>query len=277
MTPLRIVGVAIAALLGLSLFILPQYLLADSAPRTSQLADSSPRSVQLAQASGTPDRAAVETIVRDYLLENPEILREMADRLKEKDEAKANAARADAFENANNEIYNSEHQITLGNPKGDVTVVEFFDYNCGYCKQALKDTEALLDGDPNLRLVLKEFPVLGQDSVDAARVGLAVAAQAPEKYLEFHSKLLRSKHANGESAIAIARQLGLDAERLSSDLADPKVEASLIAVHKLAQSLGIEGTPVYVIGDQVVPGAVGYDRLKEAVANVRKCGKAMCS
>src|SRR5690606_34790140 len=98
----------------------------------------------------------------------------------------------------------------VGNPKGDVTIVEFFDYNCGYCKQALKDTEALLKGDPNVRVVFKEFPVLSQDSVDAARVAIAVAAQAPDRYLDFHRKLLRSRKADGSRAIEVARELGLD-------------------------------------------------------------------
>jgi protein-disulfide isomerase len=270
-TPLRTLAIALAILAGVGLFILPQYLLADPAPRTvAQLASAS-------DTAASPDRTAVEGIVRDYLLENPEILREMADRLKLKDEAKADADRADVFENAQDEIYNSQYQIALGNVKGDVTIVEFFDYNCGYCKHAVKDTEALLESDPNVRLVLKEFPVLSQDSVDAARVAIAVSQQAPQKYLEFHRKLLGSDSASGERAIEVARELGFDIERLSADLTDPKVEASLIAVQKLAKRLGINGTPTYVIGNHVLPGAVGYDALKEAVANVRKCGKAMCS
>src|SRR5690606_37349786 len=154
--------------------------------------------------------AAIENSVREYLLENPELLREMADRLKNKDDARAQADRAEVFENAQQEIYDSEHQIVLGNPKGDVTLVEFFDYNCGYCKQALADTDALLKADPNLRLVLKEFPVLTQGSVDAARVAIAVSLQAPDKYLDFHRKLLRSDGASGERAVEIARELDLD-------------------------------------------------------------------
>lgn len=269
MTPIRIFIIALAALAGLGLFILPQYLVA-------QTAQTDPGGA-VAQTGRATDRSSIETIVRDYLLENPEILREMADRLKLKDEAKAETERAEAFKDSAGEIYDSEYQVVLGNPKGDVTVVEFFDYNCGYCKQALKDTDDLLKSDPKVKLVLKEFPVLSQDSVDAARVAIAVNNQAPGKYLEFHRQLLHADGASGERAVEIARDLGLDVERLSADLADPKIEATLVAVQKLAKQLGINGTPTYVVGDQVLPGAVGYDTIKEAVENVRKCGRAMCS
>lgn len=265
MTVSRIFAAVLALAVAFGLFTLPQYLVADAAPRPVQTAEAS------------PDRAAVETIVREYLLENPELLREMADRLKDKDEARAEAERADVFKTASAEIFSSQHQVNLGNPKGDVTVVEFFDYNCGYCKHALADTDALLAADKNVKLVLKEFPVLSQESVDAARVAIAVSRQAPDKYLEFHRRLLSAEAADGNRAIAIAKDLGLDIERLSTDLADPKTEEALLSVQQLARRLGINGTPTYVIGDQVLPGAIGIDSLKEAVTNVRKCGRVECS
>ncbi len=282
MTPFRILAIAVALAAGLGLFILPQYLLAETAPApaarvTTPVVRMAANDAAPQAAATAPDRAAVETIVRDYLLANPELLREMADRLKLKDEARAEASRSEVFKTAAAEIYDSEHQVVVGNPKGDVTVVEFFDYNCGYCKQALKDTEALLKADPNVRIVFKEFPVLSQDSVDAARVAVAVAAQAPDKYLDFHRQLLAARKADGAGAIEIARGLGLDVERLSRDLTDPKTEETLQAVHELAQRLGINGTPTYVVGEYVLPGAVGVDTLKEAVGNMRKCGKAVCS
>jgi len=267
-TPTRILSLALAAAACLALFLLPQYLMANT---------SSPSSVQTAQASTSePNRAGIETIVREYLLENPEILREMADRLKTKDEARAETERSKVFKSAASEVYNSDDQVVLGDPKGDVTIVEFFDYNCGYCKHALADTEELLKSDKKVRLVLKEFPVLSQESVDAARVAVVVAKQAPDKYLDFHRKLLNADGADGATAIGIARDLGLDAERLSADLADPGIETTLQNVQKLARSLGINGTPTYVIGDRVIPGAVGADTLKELVANVRQCGKVEC-
>lgn len=262
MSPLRILAIAVAALAGIGLFILPRYLVAEPAP---------------GGASSSPDRAATERIVRDYLLSNPQILREVAEKLREQDEAKAETARADVFRKDSSEIYDSEHQIVLGNPDGDVTLVEFFDYNCGYCKQALADTEELLRADKKLRLVLKEFPVLGQDSVDAARVAIAVYAQAPDKYLEFHRRLLSAEAATAETALGIAAEIGLDKVKLSAALADPKIEQNLASVQKLAKQLGINGTPTYVIADRILPGVGGADTLKELIGNVRQCGKVACS
>jgi protein-disulfide isomerase len=260
-SPLRILAIAVAAIAAIGLFMLPRYLVAQPAP---------------GGASG-PDRAATEQIIRDYLLGNPQILREVAEKLREQDETKANAARADVFKKDASDIYDSEHQVVLGNPEGDVTLVEFFDYNCGYCKQALADTEELLRSDPKLRLVLKEFPVLGQDSLDAARVAIAVNAQAPDKYLEFHRQLLSAEAASAETALEIATKLGLDPARLSAALADPKTEENLVSVQKLAKQLNINGTPTYVIADKVLPGVGGADALKELIGNVRKCGKVACS
>jgi protein-disulfide isomerase len=262
LSPLRIVAIAVAVLAGIGIFILPQYLLAQPAPGA---------------ASSSPDRAATERIVRDYLLANPEILREMAEKLRTKDEAKAESARADVFKKGASEVYDSEYQVVLGNPQGDVTLVEFFDYNCGYCKQALADTEELLASDPKLRLVLKEFPVLGQDSVDAARVAIAVYAQAPDKYLDFHRKLLSADAASADVALSIASDLGIDTSRLSAALADPKIEANLASVQKIARQLGVNGTPTYVLADRVLPGVGGADTLKQMIGNVRKCGKTACS
>ncbi|BCJ91100.1 outer membrane protein [Terrihabitans soli] len=260
MTPLRILAIAVAALAGIGIFVLPRYLVADTAA-----------------GAGSPDRASTERIVRDYLLANPQILREVAEKLREQDEKKADEARADVFRKGASDIYDSPHQVVLGNPNGDVTLVEFFDYNCGYCKQALADTEELLKADPKLRLVLKEFPVLGQDSVDAARVAVALYSQAPDKYLEFHRRLLSAESASAEVALGIAKDVGVDTAKLSAALADPKIEQNLVAVQRLAKSLGINGTPTYVIADRVLPGVGGADTLKDLIANVRKCGEVGCS
>jgi protein-disulfide isomerase len=262
-SPLRLLAIAVAVLAGIGLFVLPRYLVAEPAPG--------------AAASASPNRAATEKIVRDYLLSNPQILREVAEKLREQDETKAESARADVFRKDASEIYDSEHQVVLGNPDGDVTLVEFFDYNCGYCKQALADTEDLLRSDPKLRLVLKEFPVLGQDSVDAARVAIAVYSQAPAKYLDFHRQLLSAEGASAETALGIAAKLGLDQAKLSAAIADPKIEENLASVQKLAKQLGINGTPTYVIADRVLPGLGGADTLKDLIGNVRKCGKVGCS
>ena len=168
--------------------------------------------------------------------------------------------------------------MVVGNPKGDVTFVEFFDYNCGYCKRALEDMMALMKADPNLKVVLKEFPVLGPGSVDAARVGAAVRMQdnSGRKYLEFHQKLLTGRgQVDKARAIAAAKEVGLDVAQIERDLGGDEVRASLEESFKLAKSLGLTGTPSYVIGTDVVVGAVGLAALKEKV-NSARCGKATC-
>lgn len=227
-------------------------------------------------APASLDRAAIEKIVRDYLIANPELLQEMAGALQKKEQIAAQTARAEVFKTSSSEIYDSKNQVVLGNPKGDVTLVEFFDYNCGYCKQALEDTQELLKSDPNLRLVLKEFPVLGQESADAARIAVAVNAQAPDKYLDFHTRLLGAELADGDTALKIAASLGIDREKLAKAAASQQTEQSLIAVHALARQLDITGTPTYIIGDEVLPGRAGAANIKPLIANMRKCGKIQC-
>jgi protein-disulfide isomerase len=166
---------------------------------------------------------------------------------------------ADVASNAA-QLFSSPHQVTLGNPDGDVTVVEFFDYNCGFCKRALPDMLSLLKADTKLKIVLKEFPILGPGSVDAARVAVAVRMQDPggQKYLAFHQELLGSPGpATKEKAIAAAKDQGLDMDRLSADVASDEVNATLSEDMKLASAVGATGTPTYVIGKDVVVGAVG--------------------
>jgi protein-disulfide isomerase len=166
----------------------------------------------------------------------------------------------------------------LGNPNGNVAFVEFFDYNCGYCKRAMDDMLTLLKDDSKLKVVLKEFPVLGPGSVEAAQVAIAVHMQdkTGKKYLEFHQKLLGGRgEADKARALAVAKDIGLDMARLDKDIASPEVKATLQESFKLAEALGLNGTPSYVIGDNVVVGAVGLDALKEKV-NTSRCGKPSC-
>jgi len=175
-------------------------------------------------------------------------------------------------------LFASPRQVVLGNPDGNVTFVEFFDYNCGYCKRAMDDMLTLLKDDPKLKVVLKEFPVLGPGSVEAAQVAVAVRMQdkTGKKYLEFHQKLLGGRgQADKARALAVAKDVGLDMGRLDKDLASPEVKATLQESFKLAEALGLNGTPSYVIGEDVVVGAVGLGALKEKV-NTSRCGKPNC-
>ena len=175
-------------------------------------------------------------------------------------------------------LVDTANQAVVGNPKGDVTLVEFFDYNCGYCKRAMEDMIALMKDDPKLKVVLKEFPVLGPGSIEAARVAVAVRMQdkTGKKYLDFHQKLLGSRgQADKARAMAAAKEAGLDVARIEKDLNSDEVKASLEESFKLAEKLGLNGTPSYVIGENVVVGAVGLAALKEKV-NTARCGKATC-
>ena len=196
-----------------------------------------------------------------------------------KRQAVAEAAKqASAVKKHANLIFNSPRGVVVGNREGDVSFVEFFDYNCGYCKRAMIDMMELMKGDPKLRVVLKEFPVLGQGSVEAAQVGIAVRMQDPsgKKYLDFPQKLLTGRgQADRARALAAAKEAGLDMAKLEKDMQSPEIRATLEENLKMAEEMGLNGTPSYVIGDQVVVGAVGLASLKEKIANAR-CGKATC-
>jgi protein-disulfide isomerase len=231
-----------------------------------------------AQPISDAQRGEIERIVRDFLVKNPEVLQEAIAEL-EKRQAKAEAEKHKTAVKENADVlFNSPRHVVVGNPNGDVTFVEFFDYNCGYCKRALEDMMALMKADPNLKVVLKEFPVLGPGSVDAARVGVAVRMQdkSGKKYLEFHQKLLTGRgQIDKARAIAAAKEVGLDTARIERDLGGDEVRASLEEAFKLAEKLGLNGTPSYVIGSEVVVGAVGLASLKEKV-NTARCGKVTC-
>ena len=224
-----------------------------------------------------PQKDEIGKIVREYLIANPEVLQEaMAELEKRSQVAEAEKHKAAVKDNAE-AIFSSKRQVTLGNPKGDVTLVEFFDYNCGYCKRAMEDLMALMM-DRNLKVVLKEFPVLGPASVAAAQVGVAMRMQDPtgKKYLAFHQKLLSGRgQVDKAQALAAAKEAGADMARLEKDLGSSEVRETLQESFKLAEALGMNGTPSYVIGNDVVIGAVGLEALKEKVNNAR-CGKVTC-
>jgi protein-disulfide isomerase len=232
-----------------------------------------------AQSFGPDQRGEIERIVKEYLLSHPELLQEVMGELEKRQAtAEAEKHRAAVIEH-NATIFTSPRQVTLGNAQGDVTVVEFFDYNCGYCKRAMADMMDLMKNDGKLRFVLKEFPVLGEGSVQAAQVAAAVRMQdksGGKKYLEFHQKLLGGRgQADKARALAVAKEVGLDVARIEKDIAGDEVKATLEESMKLAEALGLNGTPSYVVGNDVVVGAVGLSALKEKV-NSARCGKATC-
>jgi protein-disulfide isomerase len=223
-------------------------------------------------------RGEVERIVREYLIAHPEVIQDAMVELEKRQSAADAEKHKAAVKQYSQSLFTSPRQVVLGNPNGNVTFVEFFDYNCGYCKRAMDDMLTLMKDDPKLKVVLKEFPVLGPGSVEAAQVAVAVHLQdkTGKKYLEFHQKLLGGRgQADKARALAVAKDIGMDMARLDKDLSNPEVKATLQESFKLAEALGLNGTPSYVIGDNVVVGAVGLDALREKV-NTSRCGKPTC-
>ncbi|KQV82715.1 DsbA family protein [Rhizobium sp. Root1220] len=215
--------------------------------------------------------------IKQYLIENPEIMLDVQTALQKKqDQARLVKADATIADNKST-IFDSKYDVTIGNPKGDITIVEFFDYNCGYCRHALTDMQTMLEKDKNVRFVLKEFPILGPESVAAHKVSDAFRKLAPEKYSEFHIALLSSEgRADEASAIEVAQSLGINEKQIRDEMAKSSSDDSVKETYQLAQSLGITGTPSYVIGNELVQGAVGFDDLETKVKNMRSCGKTSC-
>jgi len=207
----------------------------------------------------------IGAILQDYIAKNPDAFAGAAVR----QGGSLNAALAPELITANRVLlFSSPRQVTLGNSSGDTALVEFFDYNCGYCRGALADMLALLKGEPKLKFVLKELPVLGEGSQEAARVAVAIRMQDQDGhlYLAFHQRLLGgSRPANNETALEAARGAGADMERLTRDLESPEVQATIAENLTLARAIGVTGTPTYVAGVTVIPGAIGESALQALV------------
>jgi protein-disulfide isomerase len=203
----------------------------------------------------TADRAAIEKIVREYILSHPEILPEAMKNLEAKEAKQAVSANRKALETPFGSAWE-------GAPDGDVTLVQFFDYNCGYCRSARADIDKLLAEDPKLKVVYREVPILGPDSVKAAQASLTLA-QAGGNYSAFHKALYAAGRATPTSIASLSKGVAAKPDTA-------KIEAEVNANIDLMRDLGLTGTPGWVIGDQVLNGAVGYDALKAAIAEARK-------
>jgi protein-disulfide isomerase len=221
-------------------------------------------------AEFTPQqRKAIEEIIHDYLTKNPDLMLDVLHAAQDKLKSDSRDKAAVALVEHKRELLEDPDTPVGGNPKGDVSLVEFFDYRCGYCKQVVPAIDALLAKDKQLRFVYKEFPVLGPDSVHAARAALASRRQG--KYEAMHRALMAVKGQLDEAAIMkVAASIGLDVERLKADMAAPEIDRALKTNIKLAEALDIRGTPGFVIGDEIVPGAVGLETLRQLVDAARK-------
>jgi len=214
-------------------------------------------------------REEIEELVRQYLLEHPEVLVEalQAHEARQREAEAEQQRQAIVAEAAT--LKEDPAAPVLGNPEGDVTLVEFFDYRCPYCKRVTGALAQLLKEDPQLRLVMKEFPILSQESVQAARAALAAERQG--KYEAFHFALMENGgDFTDEEIMALAESVGLDTAQLKADMGDPAIESALRDNHALAERIGITGTPAFVIGDRLVPGAISLDQMRSLVAAARE-------
>lgn len=206
----------------------------------------------------------IKKLALEAILENPEIVMQAVEILRQREEdAKGSQAQA-ALAAYRNGLENDPNAPVLGNPDGDVTVVEFFDYNCPYCRKAKPVLEALLAADPNVRLVFREWPILGEGSVFAARA--ALAAREQDKYEEFHWEMMAlNGRADEVSTLRAAEKVGLDLDQLRADLNDPSIDEHFRLSSEMAQALGFSGTPSFVVGEHLIGGLVDAKALIEAV------------
>lgn len=214
------------------------------------------------------DEERIKDLVLQTIRENPEIVMEAVAILERQQVEQQAAALANVLKNQRDLLERDPNAPVLGNPDGDVTIVEFFDYNCPYCKRAMPEVQALLAADPNIRLVYREWPILGEGSVFAAKAALAARKQG--KYPAFHWAMMEFKGPVVEaSVLRIARDIGLDIEQLRRDMDAPEISAHIDVSMNLSQALGFNGTPSFVIGDNLVGGFVAQAELADHVASVR--------
>jgi protein-disulfide isomerase len=212
------------------------------------------------QRGGNTERAEVEKIVREYVLSHPEILPEAMDNLRSRQQQKQIASAGDQLDL-------QFPGAVLGNPNGKIAVIEFSDYACGYCRKSVPDVEALIATNPEIKVVIRELPIIAEGSADAARMSLAAAEQG--KFEAFHKAMFARGRVDSEAISAAAQAAGLDMERARRTIADPRVEAEIRRNIDYSRQLGIDGTPSWVIGDQLMSGAVGLEQLVKAVAELK--------
>ncbi len=231
-------------------------------------------------ASSTMTREEIEGIIRDFIKSNPEVLVESLEEYQRKLWAQELQRRAAAVEKSQNKLTSDPDSPVAGNPEGDITIVEFFDYNCGYCKRMVNTIAALLKEDTNVKVVFKEFPILTVNlptdySRMAAKASLAVFRIAPEKYFDFHQAVMHmSARPTEDALLGIASGLKIDTTGLREEMKKPEIDAELKEVQDLAESLGVSGTPALVINGELTPGAITLEQLKAKIAAARNSKKS---
>lgn len=219
------------------------------------------------------EKEKIEALIREYLLNNPAIVREALQALEAAEEKERRENAAKMLKEMKPAIYHDADSPSAGNADADTPIVVFFDYNCGYCKSTLPALDGVLLKDPKLRIIYKEFPVLGQQSYIAARAALAAGRQG--KYLPFHRGLMASETTDEEAIKSISDRLGLNYSALQRDMADPKLAEQIDRNIRLAAALEVNGTPAYIVGERIIPGAIDAESLAGLIQLERKNSKAV--
>lgn len=218
-------------------------------------------------------KAELDGLIRAYIIENPEVIVEAMQVLELRQQRAQQDADAALISRLGGRLLDDGFSHVGGNPDGDVTVVEFLDYRCGYCKQAHDGVQALVATDGGIRLVVKEFPILGPDSTFAARAAMAAQAQSGELYEAFNDAMMRHQgELNQRTILGLAESIGLDADELQAEMESPAIAERIRTTYGLAREMGISGTPAFVIGNEIVRGYVPYDSLRELVEAAREAG-----
>ncbi len=217
-------------------------------------------------------KAEIESVVREYILQHGEILIESVNNHQKKEEEKVNSAAEGEAKKLLESIKKDKNLAFAGNPDGDVTVVEFFDFNCGYCKKAFEEVQSLLKDDKNVKVVFYDMPILGPSSLEMSKWALAAKKQG--KYFEFHKDLMTHVGEKSEATLKeIADKAGLDVEKLMKDKASPEIEAELQTHLQMAQTLGIQGTPGFLINEKIYRGYIPYDAMQQSIKEARAKAK----
>lgn len=249
----NIIGISACAVMMLGLVL--------SAPQNLRAQESS-------ESLSAAEKAAFEQRVRDYLLENPEVIVEALQGYELRQQELEAERQREALVAEAESLNHDPASPVLGNPEGDITVVEFFDYRCPYCRRVADALQALVAEDPNIRLVMKEYPILSQESIEAARAALAADRQG--QYERFHFALMERGGSMTEAEVmGVAQSVGLDVDQLRQDMQSAEIEEALRRNYALAETIGVGGTPAMVIGTTLIPGAVGLERLRSLVAEAR--------
>jgi protein-disulfide isomerase len=219
-------------------------------------------------------KQTIEKIVRDYLIQNPELMMEVSKELEKRQTLLQAAEHKRIISEKKASIFAAKSDFVIGNPSADITVVEFFDYNCGWCKRAVDEMTKLVKADPNVRVVFKELPIFGENSTFAAKAAMASIHQG--KYWDFHLALMKERQVTKENVLRIAENVGLNVAKLKEDMANPAYDLALKETSQIAQSLGIEGTPGFIVDAKVSVGFVPADGLQEMIAEIRRAGCQVC-